>query len=237
MIIAMWSGPRNLSTALMRSFAQRADTAAWDEPFYAAYLKTTGLQHPMYAEVIASGISDPHEVARACLQMPDGAQVFYQKHMTHHMLPEIGLDWMDGVTHAFLIRAPERVVASYAARREEVALDDLGYGRQAELFDRAAQCSGMTPPVIDAEAVPADPAGVLRRLCAALGLVFDPRMLAWPSGPRPSDGLWSAHWYAAVTASTHFAPPEPAPPPLSDPMRAIAEAARPDYDRLRALAL
>ena len=116
--------------------------------------------------------------------------------MTHHMLPEFGLDWMDAVDHAFLIRAPERVVASYAAKREEVTLEDLGFVRQAELFDRVAERAGTAPPVIDAEAVRADPEGVLRRLCAALGLGFDAGMLAWPAGPRASDGVWAAHWYA-----------------------------------------
>jgi hypothetical protein len=157
--------------------------------------------------------------------------------MTHHMLPEIGLGWMDALDHAFLIRAPERVVASYAARREAVELGDLGFGRQAELFDRVAQRRGAAPPVVDAEAVRADPEGVLRELCAALGLGFDGGMLAWPAGPRASDGVWGAHWYAAVNASTGFAPPEPEPPPLAGRMREIAEAAREDYERLLAHAL
>jgi hypothetical protein len=237
--IAMWSGPRNLSTAMMRSFGNRADcVAVRDEPFYAAYLALSGKDHPMRAEVLASQPRDWRAVARACAtgKVPSGC-ILYQKHMTHHMLPEIELDWMDGVDHAFLIRAPERVVASYAARREEVAPEDLGFDRQAELFDRVAQRLGAAPPVVDAEAVRADPEGVLRRLCSTLGLDFDPGMLAWPAGPRASDGIWTAHWYAAVTASTGFAPPEPAPPPLAGRMLAIAEAARPDYDRLRAHAL
>jgi hypothetical protein len=235
----MWSGPRNLSTAMMRSFGNRADCAAVrDEPFYAAYLALSGKDHPMRAEVLAAQPQDWRVVARACAteRVPPG-RFLYQKHMTHHMLPEIGLDWMDAVDHAFLIRAPERVVASYAARREEVTPDDLGFERQAELFDRVAQRLGAAPPVVDAEGVRADPEGVLGRLCAALGLAFDAGMLAWPPGPRASDGVWAAHWYAAVTASTGFAPPEPAPPPLSGRMLAIVEAARTDYDRLRAYAL
>jgi hypothetical protein len=230
----MWSGPRNLSTAMMRSFGNRADCAAvWDEPFYAAYLARTGKDHPMRAEVLASQPQDWRAVARACAtgDVPPG-RILYQKHMTHHMLPSFGRDWMDALDHAFLIRAPERVAASYAARREEVTLEDLGFERQAELFDRVAQRAGAAPPVIDAEAVRADPEGVLRRLCSALGLAFDPGMLAWPAGPRASDGAWAAHWYGAVNASTGFAPPEPAPPPLAGRMRAIADAARPDYDRL-----
>jgi hypothetical protein len=187
----MWSGPRNLSTAMMRSFGNRADCGAvMDEPFYAAYLARTGKDHPMRSEVLASQPQDWRTVAHACATgaVPPGC-ILYQKHMTHHMLPEFELDWMDAVDHAFLIRAPERVVASYVARREEVTPDDLGFDRQAELFDRVAQHAGTAPPVVDAEAVRADPAGVLRRLCTALGLAFDARMLAWPAGPRPSDGV------------------------------------------------
>ena len=144
---------------------------------------------------------------------------------------------MDGLDHVFLIRAPERVVASYAAKREAVALADLGFARQAELFDRVAGRTGTAPPVIDAEAVRADPEGVLRRLCAALGLAFDPGMLAWPAGPRASDGVWAAHWYGAVVASTGFAAPDAEPLPLGGSMREIAEACRGDYERLRAHAL
>jgi hypothetical protein len=235
----MWSGPRNLSTAMMRSFGNRADCAGvMDEPFYAAYLAASGADHPMRDAVLASQPQDWRAVARDCatVAVPPG-RIVYQKHMTHHMLPEFGLDWMDGLDHVFLIRAPERVVASYAAKREEVALADLGFARQAELFDRVTERSGAAPPVIDAEAVRADPERVLRRLCAALGLAFDAAMLAWPAGPRASDGVWAGHWYAAVTASTGFAAPEPAPPPLAGRMREIAEAGRADYERLRAYVL
>ncbi len=235
----MWSGPRNLSTAMMRSFGNRADcTAVIDEPFYAAYLAASGKDHPMREEVLASQPQDWRAVARACATAAVAAgRILYQKQMTHHMLPGFGLDWMDGLDHVFLIRAPERVVASYAARREAVTLADLGFDRQAELFDRVAQRAGAAPPVIDAEAVRADPEGVLRRLCAALGLGFDAGMLAWPPGPRSSDGVWGAHWYAAVVASTGFAAPEPEPSPLAGPMRDIAEAGRANYERLRVYAL
>ena len=157
----MWSGPRNLSTAMMRSFGNRADCAGvMDEPFYAAYLALSGKQHPMRAEVLASQPQDWRVVARDCATaaVPAG-RILYHKHMTHHMLPEVGLYWMDAFDHAFLIRAPERVVASYAARREEATLADLGFARQTELVDRAADRSGAAPPVVDAAAVRADPVG------------------------------------------------------------------------------
>ena len=232
--IAMWSGPRNLSTAMMRSFGNRADcVAAMDEPFYAAYLAASGKGHPMREDVLASQPRDWRTVARACATaaVPEG-HILYQKQMTHHMLPEFGLDWMDAVEHAFLIRAPERVVASYAARREEVAPEDLGFARQAELFDRVAQRAGVAPPVIDAEAVRGNPEELLRRLCGALRLEFDRGMLGWAAGPGASDGVWGRHWYGAVTRSTGFAPMEPEPAALEGRMRAVAEAGRADYERL-----
>ena len=237
--IAVWSGPRNLSTAMMRSFGNRADIAeVRDEPFYAAYLAITGKDHPMRAEVLASQPQDWREVARACASdpVPPGL-LLYQKHMTHHMLGGIDRGWIAGLANVFLIRAPERVLASYAVKREEVTLEDIGFLQQAELFDLVADRTGRAPPVVDAEAVRADPERVLRRLCAAVGIGFDPGMLAWPAGPRASDGAWAPHWYGAVLASTGFTPPDPAPPPLPGALARIADAARPSYDRLRRAAL
>jgi hypothetical protein len=235
----MWSGPRNLSTAMMRSFGNRADVAeVWDEPFYAAYLAMTGKAHPMRSEVLAAQPQDWRVVARACASapVPEGKLV-YQKQMTHHMLPEIDRDWIPGLSNVFLIRAPERVVASYSAKREVVTLEDIGFLQQAALFDLVADRTGAIPPVIDAEAVRADPEGVLRRLCAAIGIGFDARMLAWPPGPRASDGAWAPHWYTSVWASTGFTPPKPAPAVLSGAMQEIAKAARPAYERLLQVAL
>lgn len=237
--IAMWSGPRNLSTAMMRSFEARGDVAeVWDEPFYAAYLAASGKDHPMRAEVLSAQAQDWRVVAAACAaaEGPPGT-IVYQKHMTHHMLPDFGRDWMTAVTSVFLIRAPERVAASYAAKREEVSLEDIGFLQQAELFDRVADRLGAPPPVVDAEDVRADPRGALGRLCAALGLAFDAAMLSWEPGSRDSDGVWATHWYRSVEGSAGFAPPEPPPPALDRGLAALAEAARPSYERLRAYAL
>lgn len=236
--IAMWSGPRNISTAMMRAFDNRPDTRVVDEPFYAAYLSMTGLDHPMREEVIAAGEADWRKVVDGLFApLPAGRTVFYQKHMTHHMIPGIGRDWIDRLSNAFLIRRPENVLVSYVRKREAVNLDDIGFVQQGELFDRIADRLGHAPPVIDAADVLGDPKGVLGALCAALGLEFSERMLEWPAGRRPSDGVWAAHWYAAVEASTGFSPPGPDASDLPDDLARIADEARPVYERLAAYRL
>lgn len=230
--IAMWSGPRNISTAMMRSFENRPDCAVVDEPFYAAYLAATGLDHPMREEVLASQPTDWRTVAEA-LVTDAPAQIFYQKHMTHHMLPGFGLGWMAACRNAFLIRDPAAVLASYVRKRAEVALEDIGVVRQRELFEREADRLGRAPPVIEGAEVLADPAGALAALCAALEIPFDAAMLRWPAGRRPSDGVWAPAWYEAVERSTGFAAPDPEPrAPLPDDLARIAEAARPHYEAL-----
>ncbi|HXA38418.1 MAG TPA: hypothetical protein VNW53_05400 [Phenylobacterium sp.] len=230
--IAMWSGPRNISTAMMRSFENRPDCVVVDEPFYAAYLAETGLEHPMRAEVLASQPQDWQVVADG-LAGDDPAPVFYQKHMTHHMLPGFGLDWTAACRNAFLIRDPAAVLASYVKARAEVTLADIGVVRQRELFDREADRLGRAPPVVEGADVLADPRGALSALCAALGVPFAEEMLSWPAGRRASDGVWAPAWYAAVERSTGFAAPERPPgAPLDDGLRRIAEAARPHYEAL-----
>ncbi len=234
--IAMWSGPRNISTAMMRSFGSRADCAVSDEPFYAAYLAATGLDHPMRDAVIASQPSDWRAVAKAMTgPAPGGKAVWYQKHMTHHMLPDYRLDWCDGLVNAFLIRAPEAVLASYAQKREgEFNLEEIGLPAQLALFERTAQRLGAAPPVVEGQDVLADPRGMLTALCSACGIGFDEAMLSWAPGRRPSDGVWAPAWYDAVERSTGFAPPrrEAGFEDLPDSLRPIAEAARPLYERL-----
>lgn len=237
--IALWSGPRNISTAMMRAFENRDDTAVVDEPFYAAWLTLGGAAHPMREAILAAQPTDPGAVAAALLgPVPGGRALFYQKHMAHHMAPSIDLSWMAACRNAFLIRSPEEVLASYAPRRSgaEITLADVGFERQAELFDREAQRLGAAPPVLEARDVLASPRAALTALCRALGIVFSPAMLAWPAGRRDSDGVWAPAWYDAVERSTGFAPPRP-PVRLAslDPApRSIAEAARPFYDRLAA---
>jgi hypothetical protein len=238
MKIAMWSGPRNLSTALMYAFAARPDCAASDEPFYAAYLGATGIDHPMRDEVIASQPTDPATVAAHCTgPNPDGKPHWYQKHMTLHLIPALDRGFLRQLSNAFLIRHPARVVASYAKMREAPTLADIGFVQQAELFDQVASLSGTTPPVISAETIRQNPRDALTRLCAALGLPFHPAMLSWPAGPKPQDGVWAAHWYSAVHRSTGFEDPEGPLPDLPPAYQRLADLALPHYDRLAAHAL
>jgi hypothetical protein len=236
--IAMWSGPRNLSTALMYAFAARPDCAATDEPFYAAYLSATSIDHPMRAEVIASQPTDPAKVAAFCTgPNPDGKPHWYQKHMTLHMIPGFDRSFLKHLTNAFLIRHPARVIASYAKKRESPTLDDIGFAQQAQLFDQIADLTGTAPPVVSAEAIRANPRNALTNLCTALGLPFDPAMLHWQAGPKPQDGVWAPHWYNAVHKSTGFEDPEGPLPDLAPDFQRLADLAMPYYDRLHAHSL
>ena len=231
--IAMWSGPRNISTAMMRAFENRADAAVIDEPFYAAYLAATKLDHPMREAVLAAQPQDPHEVARTLLgPVPGGAAVFYAKHMTHHMLPHFGTGWTAKWRNAFLIRRPEEVLLSYREKRAGPELADIGVVRQAELFDEICERTGTAPPVIDAADVLAAPGTVLAALCAALGLAFEDAMTAWPAGRRVSDGVWAPAWYDEVERSTGFAPRRERRVRLDDCLQRIADEAAPYYARL-----
>lgn len=237
-LIAMWSGPRNLSTAMMYSCAARGDTQVWDEPFYAAYLAETGIIHPMNDAVIAAGQRDPTAVAQACLQSPKAEQsLFYQKHMTLHMVPQFDRGFMKGLTNVFLIRHPARVITSYAKKREAPTLLDIGFVQQCVLFDQVADWLGHPPPVIDSGDIRAKPAQALGRLCAALNINFTEKMLHWPAGPKPYDGVWAPHWYNAVHASTGFDEPEGPLPDLSPEYQRLADQAMPYYERLVALKL
>jgi len=230
--IAMWSGPRNISTAMMRAWENRSDTEVTDEPFYACYLAATGLDHPMRAEVLAAQPTDWDEVARFC-EGGVTAPVHFQKHMCQHMIPEAPLGWMAACRHAFLIRPPEAVAASFHKGWAQMRADDLGFRRQAELFDHVCQLTGEAPPVIEARDVLEAPEAALRSLCAALGVSFDPAMLSWPAGPRASDGVWAPHWYERVLASTGFAPYR-APGPVPAGLEGIVAECRPHYERMAA---
>lgn len=235
MKIAMWSGPRNLSTAMMYSFAARGDCTVWDEPFYSAYLEYTGINHPMRDEIIATHEPDPDVVASICKgPIPGGNAVFYQKHMTLHMIPQFDRRWMRSCTNVFLIRHPARVVASYAKKREGATLHDVGFVQQAELFEEIMGWMGRTPVVIDCDDIRADPEAMLRKLCAAIDVPFTRKMLHWPAGGNEADGAWAPHWYAAVHRSTGFDGAEGPLPKLGGPYADLAAQALPYYEKLAA---
>ncbi len=237
--LAVWSGPRNISTALMRAWENRPDCVVVDEPLYAAYLAATGFDHPLRDEVIAAGDTDWRRVAQRLSTgpMPGGRAVWYQKHMTHHLLPGMDLGWVHALTNVFLIRDPAEVVDSYLRSRASVVPEDIGLLQQAALFDEVRRASGKAPVVIDADDFLRDPEAWLRALCARLGLAFSERMLHWPSGRRASDGVWAPHWYAAVWQSTGFEPWRRREPRLDAAARAVADACRPAYERLWAVRL
>jgi hypothetical protein len=231
--IAMWSGPRNISTAMMRAWENRADTAVIDEPFYAHYLVETGVEHPGRDEVIAAHETDADKIAAMLAgPIPGDKPVWYQKHMTQHMLPEMRLDWLERVTNCFLIRAPEAVVASFTIQRPDAEAWELGFEQQAHLFDYVRDQLGHAPPVIDAADVLKNPRGVLTALCATLRIPFSDDMLSWPAGRRASDGAWAPHWYAAVERSTGFAPYRALTRELSASQQALVDECAPYYARL-----
>ena len=238
--VAMWSGPRTLSTALMRSWGARPDTAVTDEPLYAVYLDATGLDHPGREAILEAQPTDWRRVADTLSgPVPGGRAVWYQKHMAHHLLPHVGRDWLDDPSfrHAFLLRDPAALVVSLDRVTPDPTPDDTGLPQQAELFERVRQRTGSTPPVVDAADVLRDPPGVLRALCAALGVPFDDAMLSWAPGPRATDGVWAEHWYGSVRRSTGFGPPRDEAVEVPDRLAPLLAECRPLYERLAAARL
>ncbi len=232
--IAMWSGPRNISTAMMRSFGAREDCAVSDEPFYGAFLKASGEPHPMAAETIADMDCDWRSVTQTQSgEAPDGKPIWYQKHMPHHMVGPIDIRDFPDHAHAFLIRAPDRVVASYRNKNELRTPQMLGFAQLREYFEIESERLGRAPPVVDSDDILRNPVGTLEKLCAALGMPWDPAMLAWEKGPHAEDGVWGAHWYDKVNASTGFGAAPAGLPELTGAYAEVAEACRDDYETLK----
>jgi hypothetical protein len=231
----MWSGPRNVSTACMRSWGNRDDTLVVDEPFYAHYLRVTGLEHPGRDEVINHHESDWRRVVDSLLApVPDGVAILYQKQMSHHLLPQMGREWLDAMAHAFLIRDPRPMLASLGEKLGGFDLDATGLPQQVEIFDHVIRRTGRVPPVVDSADLLARPEPVLRALCDALGVPFSDRMLTWPAGPRTTDGVWARYWYDRVERSTRFESPAAEATVVLSPQAAAIEArCRPLYERLR----
>lgn len=232
--LAMWSGPRNISTAMMRSWGNRPDTFVCDEPFYAHYLQTTGREHPGADEVIATGETDWRKVvARLIGDVPNGKRIFYQKQMTHHLLPHIDRAWLGAMTNCFLIRDPAEVIASYIRKHHDPTLEDLGFVQQTKIFDWVRARSDAIPPVIDAHDVLENPEKILRLLCDAVGVEFREAMLSWPPGLRETDGIWAKHWYGEVATSTSVRKPTPAASPrVPGRLREVYDRSRECYARL-----
>ncbi len=236
--IAMWSGPRNISTAMMRAFENRADCVVSDEPLYGPYLSNTAKPHPGADEVVAAQGGDWRAVVeRITGAVPGGRRVWYQKHMTHHILPGMTMEWIDGLVNCFLIRDPAEVLASYSVRRDAFDAFDLGFPQQLKLFEHVRGRTGAVPVVLDSRDVLENPRGLLSALCDAVGIGFDENMLSWPAGRRDSDGVWGKYWYDAVWASTGFAPYRPKTIALDDAAQRVVDACRPCYETLYAYRL
>ncbi len=232
MRIAMWSGPRNLSTAMMYSFGARNDFTIVDEPFYATYLAKTGLDHPMRQEILLSQPQEPEDVISNLLgPVPNGKEHFYQKHMSQHMIPSVSRDWVEEMVNVFLIRHPARVAASFSVKYENPTLTDIGFVQQAELYDQLIT-AGARPVVIDSSDIRRNPERMLKRLCEKINLKWDPAMLHWPQGGHKDDGVWAKHWYGSVHNSDGFAVAEGGLPDLTGDAARLAEAAMPSYEKL-----
>jgi Sulfotransferase domain len=231
--IAMWSGPRNISTAMMRAWGNRADTFVIDEPFYAFYLRATGKEHPGADEVIATGETNWRKViVQLTGPIPNGKRIFFQKQMSHHLLREVDREWLGSVTNLFLIRDPREVIASYIKKREDPALPDLGFIQQAEIFDFVRTRTNSVPPVVDAKDVLENPERMLRLLCDAVGVEFSDSMLSWAPGLRETDGVWASHWYGEVAKTTSFQPYHPSDAPVPAHLEEIHGHCRECYQKL-----
>ena len=234
--VAMWSGPRNISTAMMRAWENRSDCHVVDEPFYAHFLQHTGIDHPMASRIIEHHDPDLDNALKLVATVPRQG-VFYQKHISTHMLDHIPLDWMSEVSNIFLIRDPRFMVASYANKREEINVDDFGYAPLSMLFEKACELGNEVPMVIDSRRFLQNPDAHLRHVCKTLGIEFEQGMLNWPAGERGSDGVWHEHWYDSVKASTGFGAPRTELPALNATQQAVADECMPHYELLSQHAL
>jgi hypothetical protein len=236
--LAMWSGPRNISTALMRSWGNRTDTFVSDEPLYAHYLQKTRVRHPGAEEVMANHETDWRKVVAAITgPIPEGKTIWYQKHMAHHLLPEIDRKWLNRVVHCFLIRNPSEMLTSLTKNVPEPGLADTGLPQQLELFAYVRHCLGRIPPILDARDVLENPRRALTMLCEAVGVAFSESMLSWAPGRRSSDGIWARYWYDAVEKSTGFEPYRPKSERVPDSLAPLLEQCRAIYEKLFAYRL
>jgi hypothetical protein len=233
--LSVWSGPRNVSTALMYSFRQRTDTVVVDEPLYGHYLKSTGADHPGAREVMEVMECDGERVVREIILGPCERPVHFFKNMAHH-LPGLDPAFLDGVTNVLLIRDPTEMLPSLIRQLPSPTLRDTGLREQAGILD-SILARGEKPTVLDARELLRDPPGVLRRTCSRLGIPFERAMLSWPAGPKPEDGVWAKHWYHNVHASTGFTPNRANAEPLPERLEPLLRECLPLYERMRAYAI
>ena len=206
-VIAMWSGPRNVSTALMRSFENRSDCFVSDEPFYSYFLHKTGFEHPLRDEIIKSGLVDYNEIIRYITgPIPFSKKIWYQKHMAHHILPEVNIDWITNMRNCLLIRHPSDVILSYLKKNEIDSIQQLGYLQQVNMYEMLSQEDSTSPIIVDAQDLLQEPRKMLIQICKNLRIKFNEKMLSWPLGTRKTDGIWGKHWYKQVEVSTGFKP-------------------------------
>ena len=229
----MWSGPRNLSTAVMRSFGARADMTVWDEPFYAPYLMTSGKDHPGRDEIIARHETNADIVAAKC-QAGAKTRYHFQKHMPHHMLEGFPLGWTRKARHFFLIRHPARVIASYGRTKADMDMDDIGFVAQVQFYKKLSDETDKRPPIIDSFDILSQPQKALSALCEAINIPFDKAMLSWSPGPRPEDGIWAQYWYKSVINSRRFKPAHKTRPVIKDAHEALYAQSLPLYEHLKA---
>lgn len=234
--VCLWSGPRNVSTALMYSFAQRADTKVVDEPLYGHFLRVSGAQHPMREDVLAAVNTDGNDVMRKLLSEPaqDAVTVLFMKQMAHHLV-DLDQSFMQRTHNIFLIRNPREMLPSLTIQLPDARLEDTGLATQWQLFERLI-ANGQDPVVLDSRELLLDPAGVLGSLCEHLDLDYTDKMLTWPAGARAEDGVWAPHWYHAVHKSTGFAP-YVAKSEFPQNLEALLAECKPWYDKLFAHAI
>jgi len=233
--ISVWSGPRNVSTALMYAFGQRRDTQAIDEPFYGHYLRVTGADHPGAVEVMRAMECQAEKVIETIILGPCGRPVLFLKNMAHHLV-EMEWDFLDRLVNVLLIREPKEMLPSLAQNLARPTLRDTAYKTQVELLERLVE-RGQPPPVLEARELLLNPRSVLQQLCRQIGLSFDEAMLHWPAGPKPEDGVWARYWYESVHESTGFLPYRPKRDPFPESLRPLLEECQPYYDRLAQYAI
>jgi hypothetical protein len=234
--IAMWSGPRNISTAMMRAWENRSDTFVIDEPFYAHYLSNNNVQHPGRKEVLADGETNSSNISMGLANdVSDSHSIYYQKHMTHHLQDNINRNWMKEVVNCFLIRNPKDMIISYSKIHSDITSDLLGLEQQKEIFEYVTKLTGNIPPIIDSKDVLVDPKGVLTKFCDRIGVSFSDEMLKWPEGSRSTDGNWGKYWYDNVVNSTGFHSYIPKTQEIPEKYRTIYENSLKLYEDLHHL--